>query len=538
MKNQPWKMEPRAASGGRWDDLTSVQAGSGLAGAANRMLILFLCLFALSVPHSIAVSQASAALALLAWLVRDGTMRRVHFSHTPIDRPLLLFALLTFLSALASTEPALSIPKLKTLLLFGILCVLATNLSLRGVRVLAGLLLVSSLAGVGFSLADKAYGRGMIVRSIEPDSPLAGSELRPGDVIWMIARSRVYSTRQAAAVIRRQPAGAQVNIETLRQGDPVEITLPITAELKARPNPLGVQAEGRSRQFRVSGFSRQFFTYAEQMQTMALFVFGGLLVGLRRWRRTAKGRLALLVILFALLALALALTATRAVIASFILAILLASLQAGGRLAPAIAVALALATGAIGFYAVNATRQQSVRDFRDDSTARRLAYMQAGLRLIPRHPWLGAGMDSHKRHWREWGFPGDYITHTHSTPIQLAMDRGLPRARGCRRLRRKFAPRRIRRAGRLFTQFPGELQFRRFRSLDAAAVRSRTEHRAGKPETFTGRACRGRLTPLSRRFHKPCCNRNATPSVWPSVCWPDCFSASGRSAPKRRRPPN
>jgi hypothetical protein len=35
-------------------------------------------------------------------------------------------------------------------------------------------------------------------------------------------------------------------------------------------------------------------------------------------------------------------------------------------------------------------------------------------------------MDSHKRHWQEWGFPGDYITHTHSTPIQIAMDRGLP----------------------------------------------------------------------------------------------------------------
>ena len=35
-------------------------------------------------------------------------------------------------------------------------------------------------------------------------------------------------------------------------------------------------------------------------------------------------------------------------------------------------------------------------------------------------------MDAHKRHWQEWGFPGDYVTHTHSTPIQIAMDRGLP----------------------------------------------------------------------------------------------------------------
>jgi O-antigen ligase len=39
-------------------------------------------------------------------------------------------------------------------------------------------------------------------------------------------------------------------------------------------------------------------------------------------------------------------------------------------------------------------------------------------------------MDSLKLHWHEWGFPGDYITHTHSTPIQIALDRGLP-ALGC-----------------------------------------------------------------------------------------------------------
>jgi O-antigen ligase len=46
--------------------------------------------------------------------------------------------------------------------------------------------------------------------------------------------------------------------------------------------------------------------------------------------------------------------------------------------------------------------------------------------LIPSHPILGVGIDSQKYHWKEWGFPGDYVTHTHSTPIQIAVDRGLP----------------------------------------------------------------------------------------------------------------
>ena len=31
-----------------------------------------------------------------------------------------------------------------------------------------------------------------------------------------------------------------------------------------------------------------------------------------------------------------------------------------------------------------------------------------------------------KRHWTEWGFPGTDMIHMHSTPLQIAFDRGLP----------------------------------------------------------------------------------------------------------------
>jgi hypothetical protein len=31
-----------------------------------------------------------------------------------------------------------------------------------------------------------------------------------------------------------------------------------------------------------------------------------------------------------------------------------------------------------------------------------------------------------KLHWSEWGFPGKDMLHLHSTPLQLAFDRGLP----------------------------------------------------------------------------------------------------------------
>jgi O-antigen ligase len=35
-------------------------------------------------------------------------------------------------------------------------------------------------------------------------------------------------------------------------------------------------------------------------------------------------------------------------------------------------------------------------------------------------------MDSMHAHWNEWGFPGTDFLHLHSTPLQLAFDRGLP----------------------------------------------------------------------------------------------------------------
>jgi O-antigen ligase len=222
-----------------------------------------------------------------------------------------------------------------------------------------------------------------------------------------------------------------VDIEALHAGDPVPVKLRITDELKARSNPLGINVDGRSRQFRISGFSRQFQTYAEQMQILALLAYGGLLTSLRYWqRRSLRVWLGIFCLLFAVFGLALALTASRAVIAAFVMTVLVVSIFTGGRLAPLFALMTALALGVLGFYATSTARKQATLSLNDDSSVRRIAYMQAGLRVIPKRPLLGVGMDSHKRHWQEWGFPGVYITHTHSTPIQIAMDRGLP-ALGC-----------------------------------------------------------------------------------------------------------
>jgi O-antigen ligase len=247
----------------------------------------------------------------------------------------------------------------------------------------------------------------------------------------MIARRRVSSLEDAAQIIRRHPSGERIGIEALHAGDPLPVDFVVTEGLQAKANPLGVSVDGRSRRFRVSGFTRHFVTYAEQMQIMALLIYGALLAGLKS-RRESQQRLwvSVCIILFVLFSLALILTASRSVIIACLFAIITVSIIIGNRRMMLIALAAAIAIGGVAFYTLRASRALSVISFTDDSSERRIGYMRAGLRVIPQYPLLGVGMDAHKRLWKELGFPGDYITHTHSTPIQIAMDRGLP-AFGC-----------------------------------------------------------------------------------------------------------
>jgi O-antigen ligase/polysaccharide polymerase Wzy-like membrane protein/PDZ domain-containing protein len=405
-------------------------AGS-LAQWATRILLCGLAIFAVSIPHSIAAAQIGLGLSYVAWIARALAVGRLGIPTTPIDRPLLCFIALTIVSSVLSVEPADSIPKLRTLTLFGVFYLIIANLRPRGARWIIGLMIVSGLAGVGYSFMEKGLGRGMIITTIDDNSPLRTSYLQPGDVIWMIGRSRVNSLEEANRIIRESPAGATYTIEALRCGDPAPAPLSITDEMKSRANPLGINASGHSRRFRISGFSRHFITYAEQMQLFALLAYGLLLINLKALRKgRSRAWLWVSLSLAGMFSLALILTASRGAIASCILALLVTLALIKERRAMLLALVAVVAMAAVSVQMLPAIRTQQVTSLTDDSSKRRFDYMRAGLRLIPHHPIFGVGMDSQKYHWKEWGFPGDYITHTHSTPIQIAVDRGLP-ALGC-----------------------------------------------------------------------------------------------------------
>jgi O-antigen ligase len=89
----------------------------------------------------------------------------------------------------------------------------------------------------------------------------------------------------------------------------------------------------------------------------------------------------------------------------------------------AAAVAFVLLLGAA---AVWRTRASGALSLNDASASLRLQVAQVAAGRIQVHPYLGHGMDAVHDHWAEWGFPGRDMLHAHSTPIQLAFDRGLP----------------------------------------------------------------------------------------------------------------
>jgi O-antigen ligase len=71
-------------------------------------------------------------------------------------------------------------------------------------------------------------------------------------------------------------------------------------------------------------------------------------------------------------------------------------------------------------------------DFQDGSIQYRQMMWRDGVRLLresPRNLIYGVGMDSIKTHWSQWGlFDKGWqpMGHFHSTPIQIAVERGLP----------------------------------------------------------------------------------------------------------------
>jgi O-antigen ligase len=130
---------------------------------------------------------------------------------------------------------------------------------------------------------------------------------------------------------------------------------------------------------------------------------------------------------------ALLLTVTRASWAGFFASVLVVVLAGAGSRRAVLAVLLvAIVCAPIALFVLREKRGVGLVDQRDESTTWRETVWREGfdvLRSKPRHLVVGVGMDTLKYRWREWGmFDHGRLPwgHLHSTPLQIAFERGLP----------------------------------------------------------------------------------------------------------------
>jgi hypothetical protein len=397
--------------------------------------------YALAAPHSIAGSWMGLSAAVLGWLIRTLATGRTGLRRTPLDLPLWLFIAWTTLSAFLSVEPSESLPKLINVSTFLMFYLAQALLTRRAAVLLAAVLVVSGAAGALWGMGELALGRGVVVRELRADSPLrAGTALGVGDAVWRVNKRRVASAEEIDEAIRRTPAGARLGFSVITRGEHAEWEGGVvTEELKRAAAPSGITGGGPTRSFRASGWTRHYETFAEALQIIAQLALGFALAGWRRRRAPedearavgdagrAAWRAALPFAAFGVLAAGIALTAMRTVLVAFAVGacVVVWRATARGRARAFVALAVVLVLG-FGALAVWRTRADGALMLRDASASLRFQVARVALERAASRPVFGHGMDAVHRHWQEWGFPGTDMLHAHSTPLQIAFDRGFP----------------------------------------------------------------------------------------------------------------
>ena len=391
----------------------------------QRIAIAGLVIYAAFAPHSVAASVIGVSLAGIGWMIRSAATRSLGLSRTKFDLLIVLLLLWTVASSVLSEEPDISLAKLTSLWTVFLFYIARAVVTKRTAMWLVAVLILSGCVGTAYSAFDLARGRGVVVESVASGSPFRQIHLTPGDTIWRVGGQRVYSVGELDDVLRRSPVNTPLTVSMISQGEHVERPgFVITTAQQQAISPSGLSGSRSNHRFRASGWTRHYETFVEVLQIIAQLALGLALAHLRNHGPNRYFRIA--IIAAAVLTMGLVFTAMRTVIVAFAIGacvIAWRSLRGAYKVVFTFAVVFVLAFGAV---VVSQTRARDALSLNDPSSSLRVHVALVGLSRIPLHPVFGHGMDAMKRHWNEWGFPGQHMLHLHSTPLQLAFDRGLP----------------------------------------------------------------------------------------------------------------
>ena len=404
---------------------------SALTRFLKRGLTASLFLLALSAPISIAATQTAWALAILFWIIQAFVVRP-SFQKQSVDLVLLAFVGLSIASSAFSYEPEVSLRKLVSVSLVTIVyLVSATIRDRKTLRRMGSVLLVAAVFTVAYSLGTLAVGKNLKVVRLTADSPLRSAGVEENDTILTANKQPVNSPDDLAQLAANLSPGTDLELWIYHFELQYPRTLSVAALSAGTDNAarFGITEWSRGRDTRATGFYGHYTTYAEALQLILSLAFGLLIVipggFFSRYRLLlGAGTLTLGIGLF--------LTVTRASWAGFILSAAVILVIGTSRKAVLVCLAVAIPVAIGGLFYLQQKRNVSFVDAKDGSTSWRMTVWREGVNLLvskPRHLAAGVGMDSIKTHYREWGLFDNGklpVGHMHSTPLQLALERGIP----------------------------------------------------------------------------------------------------------------
>jgi hypothetical protein len=151
---------------------------------AEAVIQVSLVMYALFEPHSIAIAEGSYLVGAVAWATQLWITRSFKQLKTPVDLALLGFFGCCFVSSCFSYYPLLSFNGLRSPAFFLAFYFVSSRVRTMGsARFLMLALVGSCLINVAVSAGQLARGRGVRIDSFQSGSPLAGGDLKIGDVI-------------------------------------------------------------------------------------------------------------------------------------------------------------------------------------------------------------------------------------------------------------------------------------------------------------------------------------------------------------------
>jgi hypothetical protein len=278
---------------------------------------------------------------------------------------------------------------------------------------------------------ERAIGRGVQIYDFA-GGPFEQVDLDQGDTILEIDGVKVRSLDEIRDRIAAAGPRRIFKAKVYHSDSYVTIDVPTERiiETQDASTALSVRRWQIGRTWRAAGFYGHYTTFAEMLQLVISMTIGIFAAWFAAGRRDSAVRVTAFCL--AAMSLAMILTVTRASQVALVVSAVVVLIVIGSRRMLITLAAILLPLALVGSIVLQQTRGVGFLDPKDNSTTWRQTVYREAFDLwtaSPRNFVFGVGMDSVRRFAKDWRLFDDGrlpVGHFHSTPIQIAVERGLP----------------------------------------------------------------------------------------------------------------